>query len=70
MLDMIAAQYPRLCKAMKRVHGIQPAETAGLILSARYPARARLWTATPCDEARALIASAMRARPRRLAIAA
>jgi hypothetical protein len=67
MFEIIAAQYPRLCRAMRRTHGIPAHETAQLIMAARFPGRVAIWTATPCSKARALIADAFTSRPRAIA---
>ena len=67
MFEIIAAAYPRLCSAMRRTHGFTAQETAGLIMAARYPGRAAVWTASDCVRARRLIAAAVSARPRLIA---
>lgn len=65
MLTAIAEQYPRLCRAMRRAHGMRPDEVAQLILAARFPSRAKAWTPYSCWQARKLFSSAleMRFRP-------
>lgn len=68
MFDAIAEAFPRLIVAMRRAHGFTPAETAGLILAARYPGRAAIWTAADCQRARRLIAAAVTSRPRAIAL--
>jgi hypothetical protein len=65
MLDIIADTFPHLVTALRR-RGMNRADAAGLILAARYGARAVAWSATDCSKARQLIASAFVNRAARL----
>jgi hypothetical protein len=65
MLDIIADTFPHLITALRR-RGLSRTDAAGLILAARYGARAMAWSATDCSKARALIASAFINRAARL----
>lgn len=64
MLEIIAASYPRLCMALRRTAGLSKEESARLIMSARYGARAAAWSADDCARARRLVADAFTSRPR------
>lgn len=64
MFDMIAAQYPRLTRAMRRAYGMTRAETGEMIFAARFPNRGMVWTAADCERARAMIANAVSGRVR------
>ena len=64
MLEALAKAYPYLVRAMRRRHGLSADQTAGLILSVKYPERAKVWTAEDCSKARALIVAAVLSRPR------
>ena len=67
MHEIIAATFPRLT-AMLRRRGLNRADAAGLILSARFGERASTWSPADCDRARRMIRAAFenRARPARL----
>jgi hypothetical protein len=68
MLDIIAETFPHLVATLRR-RGMSRADAAGLILAARYGARATVWSASDCGKARALIASAFINRAARLRVA-
>jgi hypothetical protein len=67
MLNIIAATFPRLVKALRR-KGYGRLDAAGLIMAARFGERALAWSPTDCNRARRIIAAAVRDdRARRLA---
>lgn len=67
MLTAIAEQYPRICAAMRRAHGMRADEVAQMILAARFPSRAKAWTPYSCAQARRYLREALESRFRPVA---